>query len=536
MKKLFFFVFLLLWTLPLCAQNFGLTVDRDDTKDDIADLKGNYGVKLLSKYDDLNILSPNVHGISVESCGLQMGNVYQYIVSVPRDFSGYPKLVISRPNSLNQADLMPEKELLKPNYLIAYRVAEDKKPIELVPMDKLATSLSAKEAVIVVETQMKDLAPTYSAEFWGEDLRLDSLKNNGIKTFTITYRPSKIKELQEAIQKYDLQAKELEADLVSQQEKGEQTDDADWDKLEYYEAEKAKAEKQWLEYSQIGLDCSGTTNKVFINMSEIAANQKKYYMVIEKYTVKKEFVKECSARINEGAELFKNRQYSEARKAYVEAMKAKDYIPALHDCIQAKINLCDSCFLYHCLTRKTLQKSQEMESMSQEEKAKYMSVALEFLQVLYNYNPDPYYKESINELKKILDNIPLNIKFTTVEWKLLSKDRAIVDGDCIPDVELWSYTGDPNQLNRWMAGNKLERFLKRFSQHFRQIGVTNSDGMAIVELQRSELPHGILLYPVNRDDMKPYYMSLDELYEKAQGTYVMKQIRVRMFTKAKKQK
>ena len=67
--------------------------------------------------------------------------------------------------------------------------------------------------------------------------------------------------------------------------------------------------------------------------------------------------------------------------------------------------------------------------------------------------------------------------------------------------------------------------------NFLQVGQSGADGISEIELDRTELPVGILFRPKEDAPQKIVYMTFENLMKQAQGTYMKKQFRVKMYTK-----
>lgn len=126
----------------------------------------------------------------------------------------------------------------------------------------------------------------------------------------------------------------------------------------------------------------------------------------------------------------------------------------------------------------------------------------------------------------MLTGMPLKFFFTVVEWQTLN------EGDYLPGVEIWAYHGvDPLASSMFTSDRKFTRMAEKKSQDFKQIGVTDANGVAEMEIDRTNLPTGILFRPGKERDIKIKYMSIGELFRQATGTYTEKRFRLKMFTK-----
>ena len=120
--------------------------------------------------------------------------------------------------------------------------------------------------------------------------------------------------------------------------------------------------------------------------------------------------------------------------------------------------------------------------------------------------------------------MPLTIGFTAVEW------RTIAEGDLLPNVEIWAYYGSEVLSPVALASvKKFKKLLDKAASDFRQVGLTDSQGRSLVELDRKQLPHGFVFCPIGADDIKMVYLSLEDLMRQATGTYLERQFRLKMY-------
>lgn len=158
--------------------------------------------------------------------------------------------------------------------------------------------------------------------------------------------------------------------------------------------------------------------------------------------------------------------------------------------------------------------------------ARYASAAVEFMEMVNAYNPDDFYRTRIERMKNLLSGMPLKIRFTVVEW------RTLQEGNKIPGVEVWAYKGlSPVSSNTFSSDKRFEKLLERNGVDYTQIGVSDENGLVEVDLDRTELPQGILFRPSKDSKIKIKYMTIAELMQQAQGTYMEKQFRLKMYVK-----
>lgn len=172
---------------------------------------------------------------------------------------------------------------------------------------------------------------------------------------------------------------------------------------------------------------------------------------------------------------------------------------------------------------------QKEDNATQDAVAKYASAAIAFLDVVNNYNPNDFYTSRIEKLKNLLEDMPLKISFTTVEW------RTITEGDAIPDVEIWAYYGmDGISSIALTSAKKFKKIMSKAPEQYKQEGLTDTQGRALIELDRTKLPLGFVFCPSTDEDIKITYISLNDLMRQAQGTYLEKQFRLKMYKRTNK--
>ena len=277
---------------------------------------------------------------------------------------------------------------------------------------------------------------------------------------------------------------------------------------------------------------SDNTNKLSVDVSNLGPRSKKCYIVLPVEIRKEVFVTEANAYVTEGGRLFEQRKYADARVAYVNAINAKDIDLNMKPTVSNYIALCDTCVLYEKYAAAALGKILEMKennTATQQQVAKYAAAAMEFLDIVNTYNPDDFYTTRISQLNEMLEDMPLNITFTTVEWRTFS------EGPAIPDVEVWAYYGDGVvPPSSFATPRKFKKTINKNAGAYKQEGLSDSAGKIQVQLDRKNLPAGFVFCPTTDKDIKAVYLSLDELMRRAEGTYLEKQFRLKMYKRTNK--
>ena len=272
------------------------------------------------------------------------------------------------------------------------------------------------------------------------------------------------------------------------------------------------------------------TNRLQIDISSLGPRSKLSYGVLLLKTV--EYVTEYSARMAEGARLFNLRKYDEARRAFSEALKTKDTPDHLIPAIQSNINQCDTCILYYRYATYALLKMKEMQekgTANQEEVVRYASGAEEFLQVLNKYNPCDFYSERIDKLNKIIEEMPLDIKFTVTKW--VNNISGFYEAGGLANVELWGYAKTDRPLLKSYETDKRFKNLVDKSEGFTLLGKTDEKGEVILHLDRKNLPKGIFFRPVGYDNkIKIEYLYMVDIMRQSKDEFNMRQFRLKMYT------
>jgi hypothetical protein len=244
------------------------------------------------------------------------------------------------------------------------------------------------------------------------------------------------------------------------------------------------------------------------------------------------YVTQSSAMLAEGSRLFGLRKYKEARLSYEGALAAKDVVNDLIPTIQSDIAQCDTCILYETYTLGALGKIREMKALgeaSQEQLVKYASAGIEYLQVLNKYNPCDFYVSRKTQLEGLIEGLPLEVRFTLVKW--VNNAEGFFEAGKLANVEVWAYNGSEPPIHNDYKNDKKFKDLVGKSNNFTQLGTTDSEGIADVQLNRKSLPKGLFFRPIGYDDkIKILYMDLDELLIQSKGNYNKRRIRLKMFT------
>lgn len=489
-------------------------------------LDGNRGVLILSEHKDLIISVTNAkYPVSVRLNGRGMDGYYRYYVIIDVKDTRQPKLEVSRMGIPYKATELVK--LKNPDFLQAYRLQEVENPIRIEDQTEANdVHFSATEAALEFTTTLKGLQVKCPPELQAQITSGVSKSDQSLWVINVVIPLAKLDEAREAFERLDKRREELNA-MVDAGTLGE--DAPEWDEMDALTPQWEEAERKLANLSSVLLYGDGT-NYLSVDISDLSPRAKRTYIVLPIVVEKEVFTTQCSALMDEGGRLFGMRKYKAAREAYDKALlTGESVVSEMKPVIQSAINLCDSCALYDLLSFRCFQKITALKKQgeaTQAEVADYASYGIAYLQQLYQFNPDDYYLKRMELLKKLLNDMELQVKFTFVEWLTFS------EGNPIPGVEVWVYNGfDRISSSTFSTDKKFRRMLKKEGYNFRQVGQSTADGIAEIELDRTNLPVGILFRPKEDSGQKIVYMTLEELMRQARGTYKKKQFRVKMYTK-----
>lgn len=524
MKRIVWMILMIWTTFPLWAQSEYISNSRYMDADRFEDLGGNSGLLLLSKHTDLVISVINSKKkASIRPNGERPDGYYEYCVIIDATDTRTPKVEVSRRGSVYKTELV---QSVKPDFLIAYRLEEVLNPIRMDDQTKPNDArLNATEAELEFTTTIKNLKVKCSPKLEAKVSSQVSSSDPNITITTVVIPIVALTNAQKSIEDIHKEYTTISSKIDSNPEKAT---DAEWNKQDELEKNEQDAVNTFKELASIEIH-GESTNHLSIDISDMGPRSKKCYAVLPLIIEKNVFVTQCSAFMSEGGKLFGMRKYKEARTAYENALKSRDVVINMRPAIRESITQCDTCIQYENFAAKAIKKIAEMKKMgnaTQDEVAKYASAAIEFMQMVNTYNPDEFYITRIEKMKHLLTNMPLKIKFTIVEWKTLN------EGNYIPAVEVWAYHGTPSiSSNAFSTDRKFKKALDKEGFNYKQMGVSSTQGIVEIELDRTNLPEGILFRPDNDSNIKIKYMSIAELLRQAHGTYMEKQFRLKMYTK-----
>lgn len=492
-------------------------------------INGLSGVLVLSENPNLMVKVTNAkNDIRVEKGRSVTGNMYEYIVTFdPNDFADVVKLRVSSRTLLYSTNFTVSRKKMKPDYLLAYTVEEVPEPIRCDDV-QAANDVhpNAKEAKLEFTTKIKNLKVKFSPNLGATVTTIKDKADADQSIITVIVPIETLLSARNAVGNNAEELRALEAKIDDMT-----ANDSEMERYNTLTAEHDAAVAALSELQVVEL-FADSTNHLVVNIEDLQPRNYRRYIVVPYETVVERYVTECSAFVANGGKLFEQRKYPDARVAYVNALNSKDIKIEMRPTIMQNISDCDSCILYAKRANysvKQLMELRKQPSANQEEVARYASSACEFFEKLNEMNSNDYYGKMIARLNDIMKDMPLDIAFTLVEWLTLN------EGNPIPNLEIWAYYGNDVVTTKMMQSAKnFRKTINGNSDNFRQIGVTDTNGKSDVSLDRKRLPQGFFFCPTSDDTVKIAYIALNTLNREAQGTYLKKQFRMKLYKRTNK--
>ena len=518
MKRIILMAIAIVLTMGAKAQSQFLSADRYEQGDRAAQLDGQRGAVVLSTYSDIVLTVTNTEA-TITPRGKGGSGYYEYeIVSSHNNL----KIKFNRRGNIitGEKTIAPKKD-----FLVAYLLVEPKTPIEIIDQSSgSSTSLSREFAEVEINSNIPNLKVDYSPHLQAEVKVHQQEHDNSITTTTLriplkVFKDTKAnaERLRKEFSDFDAKLTQLGDNMMSNASEGE------WAKAEQMQKAAEDAEQIWDEINAISIYVPDQSNVEQINgLAELLGPEiKKIYGVRLLNTVEVVHKTQYSGFMEDGARLYEQRNYKEARQAYVNALEADDAPEDMKSATQTSINQCDTCMLYERYTLGAFGLINDIKKNggTQAEVAEAAAAAIEYLTVLNRYNPDDFYGSRITKLEKMLENQPLEIQFTTVRW--VHNDAGFYEAGKIPGVQIWTFRGDKAPSIADIRSEKKFRDLVNKSNAYEQVAVTNDDGVADVVLRRNDLPTGLILRPTGKgsEKIKPSYHSIKDLIGREVGTY-----------------
>lgn len=525
----------IVWSLLVClfaiatnAQEQFISDSRFEEADRFGNLQGAGGILVLSQHSDLVITVTNAKQPQIRPLGKGVSGYYEYEVVVDRNETPTPKIQVNRRGDVRRTSFVV---VTKANLFLAYLIEEVAKKIGQESVQSatdavLDATLAEVELTSAIEDLKVECPPTLKATV----TRRRQATDQNINIISVKIPVAVFVEADAKIQKLQVAFDELNNKLIVNNRDGKyQGTDEEWDRHTRLETEIQEAENERESMNVLQIYANGT-NRLSLDISGLGPRVKLCYGIVP--LEKEVHVSKCSGFLSEGGRLFKLRKYDEARRSFQQALTADDAPGDMLPAIQSSIEDCDTCLQYERYAMGALVKMKQMREKgegSQAEVVKYASGALDFLQILYKYNPIDFYGSRIETLSKLIEEMPLAVKLTVVQW--VKTYSGFEEGARLGNVEIWANYGnaDPS-VNSYKNDRRLREVLSS-SEQYQKLGTTDANGEIELNLVRKSLPKGFFFRPVGYgNDVKIGYMNVAEIMSQSRGDYNMRQFRMKMYT------
>lgn len=521
--------------LGMMAQSSFMSYSENKEEGCIEDLDGAGGVRILSKRSDLVVTVNNAPSAKITPKGKRADGYYVYDVVVNRSDTKTPKIEINKRGDIDKIDFVVNT---KADFFLAFVVNEVEKPIRCEDQTKANDVITnAKLAELEINSPIEDLQIDCPKELGATITSSKKSTDKSITITTITFPVEQIVSTKKRLSTLQAELNAIDERIKQEFEKPKMTDkqrdELSVSRDEKY-AELEKTEEFFARITHIDLFAKGT-NRLTIDISEAAPRKKFCWGVLLRTVVVKEHVTDFNAKFSEGARLFSLREYDNARRNFIAAKNAKDAPGDLLPSVMRNIADCDTCILYDRLSRGALTRMKEMRqagSGNQKEVVRYASAASEFLSVLNKYNPCDFYTERIEKLDKMVEEMPLDVKFTITQW--VQSVAGYAEGGRLARVEIWADSGKKMPSYKEFQTDKKFKQMIGNDARYKLLGESNNQGEIEVHLNRKALPNGLFFRPVgygNRIAIK--YMDVKEIMRQSEGDYMKRQFRLKMYVDKK---
>ncbi|MDY4567300.1 MAG: hypothetical protein SPD86_09645 [Prevotella sp.] len=524
MKRFVIILMALCSVLGASAQSQYISNSRIDSLDAIGSLDGRRGILILSKSENLVISVTNTKDFDVKPKGLAPDGYNHYEVTVGPDVTN-PKVEVNIRGDVNITSFVAKP---KKNLFVAYSVDLVATPIDLQDQSGVAAVLDAKLCEVDFTSPFPNLEVKCSDRLGAT---ITTINRASDKTVFVTKVQIPVANIEAAKERFSAATEaysKYNKWLMTQPD--DKLQDADYEKNDKLQQDMENAQKEYGETMHLYISSVGT-NTLSVPLDDMAPRVKKSYGVLVLNKVKKVYVSDCSAAMAEGARLFDLREYAGAKASFNKALNSPDTPVDLKASIQTQIDQCDSCDYYQKLAVGSLIQIKNLKNagtVTQNDVAKYGAAAAEFMRCVYKYNPQNYYRERIERIEKLIENMPLQLKITIRKWA--QTYQGYVEANGLGNVEAWAYYGNHNFLAKEYATDKKFTKLIGASTEFKKIGVSDTEGEINLELTRKELPKAIFFRPVGYNNtIAIEYKDVSDIMLQSVGDYNKRQFRIKMY-------
>lgn len=507
-------------TAPSCAQDVGLSADYNAALNRAEPLGGNGGILVVSAFNDLivQVTTGNSGGEMIRKEINREGN-YEYIVPISVKENNEAHFIFTRRGKTLKVEFSEKR--LRADYLYGYRISAVDNPIRLNYQPSSTDMYPSKtEALVEISTAIEKLniSIPHSMPFKISSGKQEN--DNSINVYNIVVPVAEIENLKKKCSDVKLKFDALDKELI---ESGN-SDDVRWDLLDEMEAQIKEMETTIESVQQIYITAP-KSNTLSIDISQMGARSKMVIAVVPLTQVETVQVSECSGFLEEGGRLFELREYEAARNAFNSALKAKDAPDGFKTSIMTSIAQCDTCILYEKYALAAISNMKKMMKTggSQKELVEYALAGIEIIQVLNRYNPITFYSDQITKLEDIIKEQPLQLGLT------LTKLIDGVEAGCLQNVEVWLFYGNqPSELSVYRNEKKFRNLVTE-ANDYKLVGVTNKDGKVDLEIERDNMPKGLILHPSDKK-IKAIYYDINDLLRQSKGTYNKRRFNIKMYS------
>jgi len=252
-------LFLLYFAFFLCQISIGqtdyITSSPTPDYDCIADLNGNYGVKILSQRSDLVVSLTNVSNVNnykVTPVGKGHHGYYGYEVKIDKAESRSIKVEVSRRGEVYKTSFVVS---VKPDFFKTFLISEVQRPIRIENQTQVNSAvIDEKLAQVEFTTTIQDLQVHCPDALGAEVKKGNKVGDNSISITTVNIP---IKVLEAAKLKRE-RAQKAHDELEERLYKTENAPDNDWETLDKLQEEVEEAEQELMELGSISISGKGT--------------------------------------------------------------------------------------------------------------------------------------------------------------------------------------------------------------------------------------------------------------------------------------
>lgn len=524
-RKFLIIIVLLLGIQGVVAQSAYISHRPYEKADRFESLGGRRGILILSKRSDLVITVTNAPEVKASAAQRRSDGLFEYALVLDAESPRQPKIEVNRRGDVDRVDwvIVP-----KADYFSAYLIEETAKPIRLEDQTAVNSAiLDASLCEVEFQTTIPDLIVDCQ-ELVSRGATIKKGHKQGDASIQITRVIIPIAVIEQAKQESESASKAYQT-LYDQLMSQNDAPAAEWEKLDILKAKEAKVAEDYQRLTHLNVYAIGT-NQLPVNISGLRPRSKMVYGVLLRTIIEEKHVSKCAGFMAEGGRQFSLREYKAAKQAFINALNSSDTPADMKPSIRTSIAQCDQCTEYEDWTLRAFARMRNIKSQggSQEDAVQAATSAIDYLQNLNRYNPCEFYASRIKQLEASIMSLPLEMQLTTVRW--VKNVSGFYEAGKISGVEVWAYKGASTPLAKDYKNDKKFRQMMDNSTDFVKEGVTDSEGVADLQLNRQDLPTGFFLRPVGYDDkIKVFYISFNDLMRQSQGTYNKRRFRVKMY-------